>query len=73
MHERLVELTGIEPGLSMELFSINTKPKPSDVERVFSKVSTQAKKYNQFINSAEFKESYVGLTNSLLNSHTCLM
>ena len=66
MYDRLYELTKIKPGLSMESFSINTTPATTDVERIYSKVSIQAKKYDRFVNSAEFRESYLELTNSLI-------
>ncbi|MHA7864865.1 hypothetical protein [Flagellimonas marinaquae] len=66
MYDRLYELTKIEPGLSMESFSINTTPASTDIERIYSKVSIQAKKYDRFVNSAEFRESYLELTNSLI-------
>ena len=67
MDNKLQELTRIKPGLSMESFSINTTPGFTDVKRIYSKVSIQAKKYNRFINSTEFRESYLVLTNSLIN------
>jgi hypothetical protein len=66
MNDRLRELTSIKPGLSIESFSMNTTPASTDVERIYSKVSIQAKKYDRFVNSAEFRESYLELTNSLI-------
>ena len=66
MDIKLHELTRIKPGLSMESFLMNTIPNFSDVKRIYSKVSLQAKRYNRFINSAEFRESYLELSNSLI-------